>query len=220
MKRNPQRPRRGGFTLVEMLIVLGILVLLASLALPRLLGSQRKADIKAAQTQVHNFKSAIDLYVTDCRSYPTTDQGLAALVRKPDDLPSAASWGPDPYLESIPKDPWGHEYQYVYPSEHGASGPDIWSYGPDGEDGSDDDIVSWDKDASTDGQSGNMNEDRGGKGREPAAAGKSRPPREPRGEPRDKTGAGSKPSKPVPASKPVRSERPSSRNTAAPPADE
>jgi general secretion pathway protein G len=143
MKRPSRSSARRGFTLVEMLVVLGILVFLASMVLPRMLGAQKKADIQGAQTQIGILKTALTHYSVDCKNYPTSDQGLQALLTAPDGVDA---WK-GPYLDSdaLPKDPWNHDYQYAYPPTHGSTGdrPDIWSFGPDGQDGTDDDITSW-----------------------------------------------------------------------------
>jgi general secretion pathway protein G len=148
MKRHPTRDRqRGGFTLVEMLVVLGILVLLASMVLPRILSRQKSANIDIAKTQIYGgLKEALDLYHADCKDYPSTDQGLYALIECPPDLPDTATWR-GPYLTgAVPKDPWGNEYQYEYTPGVDLD-PRIWSVGPDGEDGTEDDICSWDREA-------------------------------------------------------------------------
>jgi general secretion pathway protein G len=151
-----------GFTLMEMLVVLGILAMLLALVVPRILGTQSKADRQAAQIQIKSLTECLKHYKLDMKEFPSTDQGLKALVEKPADLSDdkAGRWE-GPYTESkeLPKDPWGHEYQYEYPPTHGSSDtassgsgdstkatndyPDIWSFGPDGEDGTDDDIKSW-----------------------------------------------------------------------------
>ncbi len=166
-----RRVRRRGFTLMELLVVLAILVLLMAMVAPRILGTQKKADINAAKTQIGLFRGALDRYALDLKDYPTTDQGLRSLCEEPsqdtksysdrgnsrvetnidsengngNESSSGTKWD-GPYLSStsVPKDPWGHAYQYEYPPTHGKGDfPDIWSYGPDGEDGTDDDIVSW-----------------------------------------------------------------------------
>jgi len=145
MKPNEIRRPPAGFTLVEMLVVLAILVLLVSMVVPRIIGSQKKADINATKTQIGMFKAALERYSLDCKKYPTTDQGLAALVSKPADLDEKTSWD-GPYVTGeIGKDPWGNEYQYTYPPEKGSGdSPDIWSYGPDGENAAEENwICSW-----------------------------------------------------------------------------
>lgn len=150
--------KRDGFTLIEMLVVLAILVLLMSMVGPRILGSRQKADISTAKSQIGMLQASLETYNIDMRTYPETEQGLVALVESPSESKetkgaksgassnSGAKWdGPYVAKSSIPKDPWGNEYQYEFPPTHGKdkSAPNIWSLGPDGEDGSEDDIVSW-----------------------------------------------------------------------------
>jgi general secretion pathway protein G len=171
-KPRPSRARRLGFTLTELLIVMAILVLLVSLVGPRLLGSKKKADVNAVKTQIGMFQSALERYAIDMNTFPSGQQGLQALVAKPggtggavdassDDLGdelalddgssgssgggSASNWD-GPYLKqsTLPKDPWGNTYGYTYPPRKGDSDvPDIWSFGPDGKENTEDDIVSW-----------------------------------------------------------------------------
>ncbi len=157
---NRTRPR-GGFTLVEMLVVLAILVLLVSMVVPRIIGSQKKADINAAKTQIGMYKAALERYALDCKKYPASEQGLAALVSKPSELSETASWD-GPYVNGeIGRDPWGGEYQYKYPPEKGSGdNPDIWSFGPDGEDNTDDDICSWTGGSSAKGGEGEFGKER------------------------------------------------------------
>jgi general secretion pathway protein G len=155
------RSRRGrGFTLLEMLIVLGILVMLIALAAPRFLGAQKKADIQTAKTQIGLFRGALERYALDMKTFPTTEQGLEALIRPPAGSDSTGmtstetgveagaprgNWdGPYLNVSEIPRDPWGNPYQYRYPPERGTTDfPDIWSFGPDGQDNTEDDICSW-----------------------------------------------------------------------------
>ncbi|OHB80965.1 MAG: type II secretion system protein GspG [Planctomycetes bacterium RBG_16_64_10] len=142
-----RRPRhRAGFTLIELLLVLAILVILAGLVGPRILGSQQKADIRSTKAQLAMFKTTLEHYALDMRTFPETEEGLEALIKKPADSDDSDNWG-GPYLDSgeIPKDPWGNEYQYEFPPSHSdrEEFPDIWSLGPDGDDGTDDDIVNW-----------------------------------------------------------------------------
>ncbi|MCU0960511.1 MAG: type II secretion system major pseudopilin GspG [Pirellulaceae bacterium] len=142
---NRRKNHRAGFTLLELMIVLVILVLLFAMVGPRLLGSQKKADIKAAQTQIGNFESALNLYAVEMRTFPSTEDGLQALFEPPADERSAAKWD-GPYLDgnALPLDPWDNPYQYEYPAVNNRRDfPDIWSWGPDGEADTDDDIVNW-----------------------------------------------------------------------------
>ena len=155
MRRNNQSRRTRGFTLVEVLVVMAILVLLIGLVGPRVLNALGGANQKAAVTQIGAFKGALRRYKLDMNDFPTTEQGLIALVEEPEqeDESSAGNWG-GPYLtsEDIPRDPWGNEYQYEYPATHGkGKDPEIWSYGPDKEDDTEDDIVSWKKNADEEG---------------------------------------------------------------------
>jgi general secretion pathway protein G len=151
--RRPNASRRAqrGFTLVEVLVVLAILVMLVGMVVPRILGTQKKADISGAKTQLGMFSAALEKYALDVKSFPTTEQGMAALLQKPADLDEAVKWD-GPYLnaQEMPKDPWGHDYKYEYPPTHGKlDRPDIWSAGPDGQDETEDDVVSWSKSAAT-----------------------------------------------------------------------
>ena len=142
--------RRSGFTLVELLVVLVILVLLFGLVGPRILGAQAKADIKKTQIDIGNLESSLKLYAIDNRTFPSDEDGLKALLEKPSDENRSQNWD-GPYLdaEDLPADPWGNSYRYKYPPENGKRDfPNIWSPGKDGQDSSDDDIINWKKSSS------------------------------------------------------------------------
>jgi len=124
--------RRAGFTLVEMLVVLAIIGSIVGLVGPRVLGYLSDSKVKTAQIQMENLSSALDLFYLDAGRYPSGEEGLVALARRPAGL---AVWN-GPYLKSngVPKDPWGHDYVYRSP---GQAGPyDIGSLGPEGREGS------------------------------------------------------------------------------------
>ena len=142
-----RRPPRGGFTLMEVMLVLMILVIIASMAVMALAPMRKKARIKSAQVQIHVFEGPLEAYEMDIGEYPSTSQGLDAMLAPPSDLPNQDKWF-GPYLRArgnaVPKDPWGNEYVYEYPGKNQEQDlPDIWSIGPDRQDGTDDDVGNW-----------------------------------------------------------------------------
>ena len=132
---------RSGFTLIELLVVVIILGMLAALVAPKFFGKLGTSKQKTAKAQIHLFETALDEFRLDNGRYPTTEEGLEALRKKPEGLPNWAG----PYLpKPIPKDPWGRPYVYKSPGEHGEY--DLYSLGRDGQEGGegeDKDIVSW-----------------------------------------------------------------------------
>jgi general secretion pathway protein G len=135
--------RRTGFTLMEVLLVLVIIVILGSLAVGMFTNTQARANIRAAKAQVGLLKTPLNTYFLDMNEYPTTAQGLDALRRAPSDVANPAKWG-GPYLDQdLPPDPWGRPYQYAYPGTRNVDSFDIWSLGPDGQDGTADDVGNW-----------------------------------------------------------------------------
>jgi len=132
--------KNRGFTLLELLVVLVILSLLAALVIPKLTGRVDEAKIDTAKVQLKEIKRALEMYKLDNGNYPSTAQGLKALVKKPDTPPEPKKWRQ--YLEHIPKDPWGNEYVYISPAKNHPF--ELRSAGPDGDLGSEDDISVWD----------------------------------------------------------------------------
>jgi general secretion pathway protein G len=140
-KKSARRARRLAFTLVEMLLVLVILGVLAAIVYPKVAGRSEQARVSAAIAQVAAFKTALEAFEVDNGYYPKGKAGLNDLVVKPRD---AQNWH-GPYLDSIPKDPWGNEYIYECPGRMNTSSFDIMSMGTDGRAGTDDDITNWQK---------------------------------------------------------------------------
>ncbi|MGP4844096.1 type II secretion system major pseudopilin GspG [Marinobacter sp. 1Y8] len=137
--------RSAGFTLIEIMVVMVILGLLVAIVAPNILGRSDQARVTVAQTQMSNIGNALDLYRLDNSHYPSSQQGLEALVSKPNGSPEPRNWNPDGYLKSVPVDPWDNEYEYISP---GRNGPyDLFSLGSDGREGGEDDaadISVWD----------------------------------------------------------------------------
>ncbi len=132
---------QGGFTLLEIMVVIVILGVLSAMIVPNLLGNKEKADKQKVVSDVIALENAMDMYKLDNSRYPTTDQGLEALVSKPDGSPEPRNYREDGYIKRLPEDPWGNAYLLTSPGEHGKI--DIFSTGLDGEEGTDDDIGNW-----------------------------------------------------------------------------
>lgn len=131
LRRATAGAARAGYTLVEMLVVLAIIGSIVGLVGPRVLNYLSESKVKTAQIQMENISSALDLFYLDVGRYPSTEEGLAALARRP---AGASVWN-GPYLKSgaVPKDPWGHDYLYRAPGQNGPF--DIGSLGPEGREG-------------------------------------------------------------------------------------
>lgn len=123
-------------TLIEMMVVLVIIAVVAALVVPNVIGRPDEARVTVARTDIRSIGSALEMYRLDNRSYPTSTQGLAALVEKPLSPPQPANWHEGGYLAEVPLDPWGNPYLYRSPGDGGA-GFDLISYGADGEPGGD-----------------------------------------------------------------------------------
>lgn len=128
-----RRDREAGVTLIEMMVVLVIIAVVAAMVVPNVIDRPDRARVTVAETDIRAISSALELYRLDNRSYPTTAQGLAALVERPVSAPAPPNWAEGGYLTDLPADPWGNEYIYISPGRDGAY--DLMSLGADGEPG-------------------------------------------------------------------------------------
>lgn len=151
--RDPKGTRRllsapsaqRGFTLIEVMVVVTILAILAILVVPKIVGRTDDARRTAAIVEIKNLEEALHLYKLDNAIYPTTEQGLKALVTKPTSSPIPERWRTGGYVAKVPKDPWNNDYVYLSPGTHGDF--DLLSYGGDRERGGEDkgaDLENWD----------------------------------------------------------------------------
>ena len=137
-------PRDAGFSLLELMVVVVILSILALVIVPRVIDRPDQARMARAQSDIAAISSAVNLYRLDNFRYPTTEQGLEALVTQPVSDPVPANWASGGYMDRVPLDPWGQPYQYLSPGVHGDF--DVFSYGADGApggEGADADVGSW-----------------------------------------------------------------------------
>jgi general secretion pathway protein G len=137
--------KKKGFTLIELMLVVVILGILMTMVIPRMVGRSEQARKVAAQADIEaNIATALDLYQLDNRKYPTTEQGLGALLKKTTTPPVPQYWN-GPYIKrKFPRDPWDNPYVYVCPGIHNSQDYDLFSYGADGVEGGGDDITNWD----------------------------------------------------------------------------
>ena len=140
-----QRRTQGGFTLIEIMVVVVILGILAALVVPQVMSRPDQAKVTVAKGDIKAVAAALDMYKLDNFAYPSTQQGLEALVKKPSGNPQPKNWNRDGYLKRLPKDPWGNDYQYLSPGTQGQFA--LYSFGADGKPGGSDlnaDIGNWD----------------------------------------------------------------------------
>ena len=129
--RSTYLPRNAGFTLIEILVVIVILGILGAVVVPQLLSRPDTARVQAAQTDIRTLSAALDVYRLDNFNYPSSEQGLEALVTRPEAFPEPKNWNPDGYIKKLPTDPWGSPYIY----ERFDSQLSLYSLGADGAEG-------------------------------------------------------------------------------------
>ncbi len=119
-----------GFSLIEILVVVVIIGILAAIVVPRVMDEPDRARVTKAKQDIQALVTALNMYRLDNFVYPSTEQGLEALVREPSGRPEAPNWRPGGYLDRVPRDPWGRDYQYLYPGVRGEF--DVWTFGANG----------------------------------------------------------------------------------------
>jgi general secretion pathway protein G len=139
--KNQQLNKVKGFTILEVMVVIVIIGLMGAVVVPNLMGSQDTAKLQKAVSDVANLETSLDLYKSQNYNYPTTEQGLDALINETDIEPIPRRFPEGGYVKRLPNDPWGNEYQLLNPGDNGNM--DIFSMGPDGEAGTEDDIGNW-----------------------------------------------------------------------------
>lgn len=142
MQQSYKKPTKfNGFTLIEVMVVVVILSILAAIVVPKIMDRPEQARVTKARSDIRAMEAALNLYRLDNMVYPTTDQGLEALVTAPTEPPEPKNWKQEGYLDRLPADPWGNAYLYLNPGSNGAI--DIYSSGPDMQGQTDDDIGNW-----------------------------------------------------------------------------
>jgi general secretion pathway protein G len=136
--------KQSGFSLLEVMVVLVIIGMIMSIVAPNIMGQQEEAALDKARLDIQQLESAMNMYKLKNKAYPSTEQGLEALVTKTSIEPVPARFPEEGFISKLPEDPWGNPYQLVSPGEMGKI--DIFSMGPDGEAGTEDDIGNWDAD--------------------------------------------------------------------------
>ena len=137
---DPRKDSRGGFTLIEILLVVVIIGILAAIVAPKLVGRSKDAREQAARADLRTISNAMDTFEIDNGFFPTSEQGILALIEKPTHETELKKW--NKLLKAIeePKDPWGNKYVYKFPGDKNPDGYDLYSKGPDGQEGTDDDV--------------------------------------------------------------------------------
>ncbi|MFJ7882143.1 type II secretion system major pseudopilin GspG [Pseudomonas sp. NPDC096917] len=143
--KSSRKSTQRGFTLIEIMVVVVIIGVLGAIVVPQFMSRPDQAKVTAAHTDIQAISTALEMYRLDTFNYPSTQQGLEALVSRPSGAPVAKNWNPQGYLKSLPVDPWGTPYQYLNPGTHSA-GYDLFSLGSDGVIGGEEhaaDIGNW-----------------------------------------------------------------------------
>lgn len=140
MGKNYNQAKQQGFTLIEIMVVVVILGILAAAVVPKIMSRPEQARIEKARHDIRTLVTQLGIYKLDNYQYPSTDQGLEALVSKPSGSPQPRNYKKGGYISKLNKDPWGNEYLYLFPGTHGEL--DLYSLGPDGQP-SEDDIGNW-----------------------------------------------------------------------------
>jgi general secretion pathway protein G len=138
-----KRTTAAGFTLIEIMVVVVIIGMLSGLVGVNVFNRLKKANIQATKTQIYNLSQALDNYKLDNHAYPSSEMGLDALINKPSNVGNTYASGGYLQQKKLPNDAWGQEYNFVSPGVHNTDSFDLWSKGPDREDGTDDDISNW-----------------------------------------------------------------------------
>lgn len=131
----PPHVRPRGFSLIEILVVVVIIGILAAIVVPRVMDEPDRARVTKAKQDIQALVTALNMYRLDNYVYPSTEQGLEALIRRPSGQPDAPNWRPGGYVDRLPLDPWGRQYQYLHPGVHGEF--DVWTFGANGMPGGD-----------------------------------------------------------------------------------
>ncbi len=141
MKIGKMKMKTRGFTLLEVMVVIVIIGVLGAMIVPNLMGNQERANLQKAVSDINALETSLSMYRMDNYDYPSTEQGLEALITETDIEPAPRRFPEGGYVKRLPNDPWGNEYQLLNPGENGKM--DVFSMGPDGEAGSEDDIGNW-----------------------------------------------------------------------------
>ena len=141
MKALKNSTKNSGFTLLEVMVVIVILGILGSMVVPNLIGSQDRANLQKAVSDINALETSLSMYKLDNYDYPSTEQGLESLTTETDVEPLPRRFPEGGYVKRLPQDPWGNDYQLLNPGEN--SKIDIFTMGPDGEAGTEDDIGNW-----------------------------------------------------------------------------